>query len=109
VAQMVIKDGAVWRIGRVRQFGIERLVPVVADARANGVSGFEEINGGCGDGLRFDGNFAERSHVIENIETPTVGSDHQIVHVIVSVEDHVANGSAGQILAQRLPVVAVIE
>ena len=60
VTQMVVNNRAVRRIRRVRQFGIDRLIPVIADARADGVAGFEEIHRCRRDRLRLRGDVAQR-------------------------------------------------
>ena len=59
--------------------------------------------------LRLRRDVAQRAHVVEHPEAAAVRPDHQIVHVIVGVEHHVADRRARQIQPQRLPVIAVVE
>ena len=54
-------------------------------------------------------DLAQRRDVVENPEAAAVGADHQVVLVVIGVDFEVADGGAGQVLAQRLPVIAIIE
>ena len=47
--------------------------------------------------------------VVENPEAAAVGADHQVVLVVIGVDVEVADGGAGKVLPQRLPVIAIIE
>ncbi len=47
--------------------------------------------------------------VVENPEAAAVGADDEVVLVMIGVNVEVADGSGGQVLAQGLPVIAVIE
>ena len=109
VAEVVIHDRAVRHIGRMGHFDGEGLIPVAVDACANGLLGLEEIDGRGADGLGVGGDLAQRRDVVENPEAAAVGADHQVVLVVIGVDVEVADGGAGQVLAQRLPVIAIVE
>ena len=47
--------------------------------------------------------------VVENPEAAAVGADHQVVLVVIGVDVEVADGGAGKVLPQRLPVIAIVE
>src|SRR5260370_21884597 len=55
------------------------------------------------------GDLTERGDVVENPEAAAVSADDQIVLVVIGMEIEIADGSAGQVLAERLPVIPVIE
>ena len=90
-------------------FDGEGLIPVAVDAGANGILGFKEIDRRGADGLGVGGDLAQGRDVVENPEAAAVGADHQVVLVVIGVDVEIADGGAGQVLAQRLPVIAVIE
>jgi hypothetical protein len=109
LAEVVIHDRAIRHIGRMGHFDGEGLIPVAVDASANRLLGREEIHGRGADGLGVGGDLAQRRDVVENPEAAAVGGDDQVVLVVIGVDVETADGSAGQVLAQRLPVIAVVE
>ena len=52
------------------------------------------------DGLGVRGDLAQRSDVVENPEAAAVGADDQVVLVVIGVDVEIADGGAGQVLAQ---------
>src|SRR5690242_12289308 len=90
-------------------FDREGLIPVAVDTGANGILRLKEIGGGRGDGARVGRDFAQRGHVVEYPEAAAVRTDDEVVQVVRRVDFQVTDGGAGQVLAQRLPVVAVVE
>ena len=72
-------------------------------------SGLKRYDGRCADGLGVGRDLAQWRDVVENPEAAAVGADHQVVLVVIGVDVEVADGGAGQVLAQRLPVIAIIE
>ena len=109
LAEVIIHDRAIGHIGRMGYFDGEGLIPVAVDAGANGVCGLKEIGGGRADGLGVGGDLAQRGDVVENPEAAAVGADDQVVQVVIGVDVEIADGGAGQVLAQRLPVIAIVE
>ena len=109
VAEVIIHDRAIRNIGHMRHFDGEGLIPVAVDAGANGLLGLKEIGGGGADRLSVGGDLAQRRDVVENPEAATVGADDQVVLVVIGVDVEVADGGGGQVLAQRLPVIAIVE
>src|SRR5580658_3537181 len=90
-------------------FDGEGLIPIAIDAGADGLFRLKEIGGGRADGLGICGDLAQRSDVVENPEAATVSTDDQIVHVVIGGGGEIAERSGRKVLAQRLPVIAVIE
>ena len=93
----VIDDGSV---GRVLAHGLLRRdggIGVDAAADAGGEAGF--VEGGVGLDLAEDGD------VIEDPEAAAVRADDEVV----VVDDDIADRGGGHVLAERLPVVAVVE
>jgi hypothetical protein len=93
----------------MRHFDGERLIPVTVDTGANCFRGLKEISGRPADSPGVGGDLAERGDVVENPEAAAVRSDDQVVQMTIRVDVEVADGGARQVLAQRLPVIAIVE
>src|SRR6185437_7189588 len=106
--QVVVEDGAGERILAGGPLRRPRGGIVGAEADADAGLGLEKKSGaGSGGG----GLLAERGDVVEDPEAAAVGAGDQVgAHALGVVLDlDVADGDGGHVLAERVPVVAVIE
>ena len=64
----------------------------------------EEMNGRLGDRV---GELLQGRNIVHDPESPAVGRDHEVVEM--RLDDHVMDGSIGQVVLERQPVFPIIE
>ncbi len=101
-AEVVVDDRAVRRILARRFLLRHRRIGVVVPANTVGGGRLKEMGARCG---HLRARLPKRRHVIEYPEGTSVRSHHQVVLVYHQIPDR----SGRHVLAQRLPVPAIIE